>query len=102
MEFSEELRKYSIPEIAQKKAYKYLGKNADIYPSWKEDKKYVIYNPEKNKFIHFGQMNYEDHTKHQNLDRKNAYLRRATNIKGNWKNDPYSPNNLSRYILWNA
>ena len=87
MEFSEDLRKFSNPEVAQKMAYKYLGKNADLYPSWKEDKKYVIYNPEKNKFIHFGQMKYEDFTKHQDKERRERYLQRATNIKGQWKND---------------
>lgn len=100
MEFSEELRKYSNPEIAQKKAYKYLGKNADIYPSWKEDKKYVIYNPEKNKFIHFGQLGYEDFTKHQDKERRERYLNRTSNMKGQWRDDPYSANNLSREILW--
>ena len=100
IEFSEELRKYSNPEIAQKMAYKYLGKTADIYQSWKPEKKYVIYNPDKNKFIHFGQMGYEDFTQHQNLDRRKNYLNRSMNIKGNWKDDPYSPNNLSIHILW--
>ena len=32
--------------------------------------------------------------------RRNAYLKRATNIKGNWKDNKYSPNNLAINILW--
>jgi len=100
IEFSEELRKYSNPEIAQKKAFEYLGPLADIYPSWNPKKKYVIYDPNNNKFIHFGQMMYEDHTKHQNPIRRASYLRRTEKMRGNWKENPYSPNNLSREILW--
>ena len=34
-------------------------------------------------------------------ERKKRYLKRASNIRGNWKNNPYSPNNLSLHILWN-
>lgn len=100
LEFSKELRKYSNPEEAQKKAYEYLGPLADIYPSWKPEKKYVIYNPDKNKFIHFGQMGYQDFTKHRSSIRRNAYLTRTAKMKGKWKDDPYSANNLSREILW--
>nr|WPF46447.1 MAG: hypothetical protein [Lake Baikal virophage 2] len=28
------------------------------------------------------------------------YRKRASNIKGNWKNNPVSPNNLALRILW--
>ncbi len=40
-------------------------------------------------------------TKHQDLKRLNIYLSRATKIKGNWKKDKYSPNNLAINLLWN-
>ena len=43
----------------------------------------------------------EDYTKHQDLKRLNNYLSRATKIKGNWKKDKYSPNNLAINLLWN-
>ena len=52
------------------------------------------------KAVHFGQIGYEDYTKHNDLNRRNAYLARATRIKGNWKDDPYSPNSLSINLLW--
>lgn len=94
------LYQYSNPEIAQKRAFKYLGKDAILYKSFKKNKKYMIYNPNKNHFIHFGQIPYEDYTKHQNTERRRRYLKRTENMRGDWINDPYSPNNLSRNILW--
>jgi len=45
-------------------------------------------------------MGYEDFTKHKNLKRRQNYLTRSTNIKGDWKKNKYSPNNLSIHILW--
>ena len=52
------------------------------------------------KWIHFGQMGYEDYTKHHDKLRRKRYLTRATNIHGNWKKNPYSANNLAIHILW--
>jgi len=43
---------------------------------------------------------YEDYLKHQNKKRQSNYLARASNIKGNWKDNLYSSNNLSQKILW--
>jgi hypothetical protein len=45
-------------------------------------------------------MGYEDYTIHQDDKRRDSYLSRATNIKGNWRDNKYSPNNLSIHILW--
>ena len=55
-----------------------------------------------NKFIHFGQLGYDDFTKHKDEQRRQAYLARANKIKGNWIQDKYSPNNLSIKLLWNG
>ena len=71
-----------------------------VEPSTRKNKKYMILN-DNNKYIHFGDMRYQDFTKHQDLKRLNNYLSRATKIKGNWKKDKYSPNNLSISLLWN-
>jgi hypothetical protein len=98
--FTKTLRKYSSPHIVQKKAYKYLSKTAKIYPSSKREKKYQIYDPLLKKWVHFGQIGYEDFTKHKNNNRRKNYLARSTKIKGNWKKKKYSPNNLSIHILW--
>ena len=67
----------------------------------------MIFNPYTNKFIHFSGMGYLDYTKYRLLyDLKTAdlhrtrYLNRALNIKGDWKNNPYSANFLSILLLW--
>jgi hypothetical protein len=98
--FSRKLKKYSDPKKVQKMAYKYLGRTAKIYPSSKKEKKYMIWDPKNNKYVHFGQLGYEDYTKHNNKSRRKNYLNRSRKIKGNWKKNPYSPNNLSINILW--
>ena len=98
--FSKKLRKYSNPRQVQKMTRRYLGKDAKIYPSNIYNKKYKIFDPFHNKWVHFGQLGYEDFTKHKDLKRRKSYLRRSKYIRGNWKNNKYSPNNLSRHILW--
>lgn len=98
--FSKTLKKYSNPIIAQKMAYKYLGKTAKLYPSIKKDKKYSIFDPKNKKWVSFGQLDYEDYTKHRNKLRRRNYLTRSRSIKGDWKKNKYSPNNLSIHVLW--
>jgi GTPase Era involved in 16S rRNA processing len=96
-----ELMKISNPAKVLKNAIKYFNNpNVKIYVSSKKDKKYMIIGL-NGKAVHFGQIGYEDYTKHNDLNRRNAYLARATKIKGNWENDPYSPNSLSIHLLWN-
>lgn len=96
----EELYKVSNPRVAQRKANDYLGKNGELFVSTKKDKKYMIMNPITKKWIHFGSMDYQDFTKHKDEDRRQRYLNRAKNIRGSWRENPYSPNNLSIHILW--
>ena len=98
--FTKKLLKYSNPRQAQKMAYKYLGKTAKIYPASNPVKKYKIYDPKNEKWINFGQIGYEDFTKHKDKTRRKNYLTRTKSMRGNWKNNPYSANNLSRNILW--
>lgn len=90
----------SNPIKAQKLAIKFLGKDAILYLSTRKDKKYMIYDPNNNKWVHFGSLSYEDFTKHEDLIRRARYLNRASNIKGNWENNKYSPNSLSINLLW--
>ena len=52
------------------------------------------------KMVHFGGLPYEDYTKHRNKIRQRAYLNRASNIKGDWYKNKYSPNSLAINILW--
>ena len=71
-----------------------------VEPSTRKNKKYMIMKDD-NKYVHFGDLRYEDFTKHQDKERLKNYLSRASKIKGNWRNNKYSPNNLSINLLWN-
>ena len=90
-----------------KRAKHYYGKDTILLPSTRSTKKYMIFDPYNNKFIHFGGMGYLDYTKYRQLyDLKTAdlhrtrYLNRALNIKGDWRDDHYSANFLSILLLW--
>jgi hypothetical protein len=96
--YTKELLKYSNPNIAQKRAYAYLGKTAKLYPASKKQKKYRIWNGDK--WINFGQLGYQDYTRHKDKTRRRSYLARSRKIRGDWKRNKYSPNNLSIHILW--
>jgi len=96
----DEIWKWSNPVKVAEKARKYLGDMAVVFRSTKPKKKYMIFDPVNNKWIFFGEMNFEDFTKHQDPKRRENYLTRTASMKGNWKNNRYSANNLSRNILW--
>ena len=78
-------------------------KNEKVVPnlllSSRKNKKYMIISEDGTR-SHFGDINYQDFTKHQDKNRQLRYLTRANAIRGNWKNDMYSPNNLSIHVLW--
>jgi len=93
------IRLYSNPTEVYRRASKYLGKTAKIGLSTKKEKKYMVVTPD-GKIVHFGQMGYEDYTKPKNKTRRKNYLKRSRRIKGNWKKNKYSPNNLSIHLLW--
>ena len=94
-----ELSRYSTPSIAQKRANQYFRHKVPLLRSTRKEKKYMVQDP-SGKWVHFGQMGYEDYTKHQDKSRRKRYLTRATRIHGNWKKNPYSANNLAIHILW--
>lgn len=92
----EELKKYSNFNQVKQKVKKLLGKDKEVLISSRRDKKYMIKAP-NDKMVHFGQMGYEDFTKHKDEERRENFLKR--NAK--WKDSPiYSPAWLSYYILW--
>lgn len=99
---SDDLYKYSNPLKAQKNVTKYLGKNILLYKSSRPSKKFMVHDNKLNKWVHFGSLDppYEDYLKHKNKTRQHSYLSRATNIRGDWKYNKYSSNNLSIHILW--
>ena len=102
------LSDYSDPEIVLYRAKFYFGEDVKLLQSTRKTKKYMIYNPITNKFVHFGAMGYLDYTKYvqlYNLETANKhstkYLKRALKMKANWINNQYSPNYLSMLLLWN-
>jgi hypothetical protein len=95
----EELIKYSNPSRVYKNALDYFGRAVPLYMSDKPNKKYMIRRPD-GKYVHFGEMGFQDYTRHLDKDRRDRYLARATKIKGNWKNDLYSANLLAQNLLW--
>lgn len=93
------LSQFSNYNTAKKNTREYLGDDVKLLISPRKDKKYRVYNPDGNP-VDFGQMGYEDYTFHGDEKRRDRYLKRATNIKGKWRDNPYSPNMLSLKILW--
>jgi hypothetical protein len=60
----------------------------------------MLYTTQKiNKQVRFGYINYSDFTRHNDPFRRKLYLARASNIKGTWRDNPYSPNHLFEYSL---
>ena len=89
-----ELKKYSNPEIVMMKA-RDMGLNT-VRVSTRKDKKYMVYDNNK-KLVHFGQMGYEDFTKHKDNKRKDNFKKR--NIKWGYTSK-YTPAWLSFWLLW--
>jgi len=106
----EAVRKISNPTTVFRNFKRYKGRdNAVIEISNRPGKKYVVFvNPKIDnglmyswtKQVHFGS-NLADFTKTRSEQQRQNYLKRACGIKGNWRNDKYSPNNLAINLLWN-
>lgn len=89
----------SNPKIVQMKFKKYRADDhVFLELSERPDKKYKVI-LENGKTVHFGST-MEDYTKHKNEMRRQNYLARANGIRGNWRYNKYSPNNLSIHLLW--
>jgi len=94
------IKKFSNPIVVNRKWKKYKDKDASpLMLSPDPEKKYMIITPDK-RIVNFGQMEYQDYTKHLDPIRRKAYLARATAIKGDWKKNKYSANNLAMHVLW--
>lgn len=98
--FSKKLLAVSNPRVAQKYAFRFLGKSGVLYPSSRAHKKYQVWDPNRQRWVHFGDIYREDFTRHKDPKRWLNYRTRSLHIRGHWKRDKYSPNNLAREILW--
>ena len=70
------------------------GADSEIYPSSHKHKKYMVFNGVN--MSHFGDIRYEDYTKHHDEIRRQKYLNRFNKHH----NSPYSPYQLSLLLLW--
>ena len=95
---TDELYKYSNPKKVQQNIKSHYG-NLIVYKSNNPKKKYMVQD-DKGKWVHFGAMGMEDFTKHLDPVRQTSYLKRATNIKGKWRENILSPNCLAILGLW--
>ncbi len=101
------LSDYSDFETVLSGAKYYYGEDVILKKSTRKTKKYMIFDPNNNKFVHFGAMGYLDFTKYVQLydletanEHRTKYLRRAYLNKGDWKTNRYSANYLSMFLLW--
>lgn len=99
-----ELIKISDPAEVKRRFEKYRGSTkATIEPSPRADKKYLVRvapaNGMRGRAIHFGST-LADFTKHGDEARRKSYLARSAGIKGDWRDDKWSSNNLARALLW--
>ena len=67
---------------------------SEIYPSSRKNKKYMVFDGVS--MVHFGDLRYEDYTKHKDPIRRENYRKRFNNPDSN----VYSPYNLSLNLLW--
>jgi len=91
----------SVSNISKVKANfaRYRGNdNAILKVSTKAGKKFMVIHDGKT--THFGDINLADFTKTGDEVKRRSYLARSGGIKGDWKSDKYSANNLARAILW--
>ena len=88
------IKLFSNPDIVRKKGKEY---GLEVVYSPRKNKKYRIVNPETNKFVDFGSIDYEEATLHKDQKRIDRFRQR--NRK--WKDAPkYSAAWLSYHLLW--
>lgn len=94
----EKLNQVSNPQLVLEQLERYYG--IDLYVSTRKNKKYMV--EHNGKYIHFGDLNSFDYTKHGDKEKRTNYLARASKIKGDWYKNIYSPNMLSIILLWDG
>ena len=92
------INEISNPSKVRANFRKYKGNDsAKLELSEKKDKKYKVI--VDGKTVHFGST-MPDFTQHGSKTRQKSYLARAKGIKGDWKSNKYSANNLAIHLLW--
>ena len=94
--YMNEISKWSNPKTVLRKAAAYGVHTLRL--STRAGKKYMAQTPKG--WVHFGAMGMQDYSKHRDLKRRRNYLARSAGIKGAWKKNKFSANNLARHLLW--
>ena len=89
-----DIQDYSNPSVVLQRAEDLFG-SVMLKISTRKNKKYMIYL--NNKWIHFGEMHYEDYTKHLDEERREAFRIR----NADWINRPYDSPAFLSYVLLN-
>ena len=109
--FASQLKKADVDQSDYLEMAKRVAQRAGYPPhslQWsnKTGKKLMMKTPD-GKTVHFGAVNHGDFLFYslsgdQKLadQKRRSYLARATRIRGDWRSDKYSPNNLAIRILW--
>ena len=72
-----------------------------LLKSNRKDKKFMVFNVETGKVVHFGSKPYSDMTIHRSEERKNRYINRHRKNE-NWeKSGIDTAGYWSRWVLWN-
>lgn len=91
------LSNYSNINTVRYRAKQIYGDDVELKESTRNSKKYMLYNPNTKKWIHFGQASYQDYTVHK--DKKRLELFRKRNAR--WATQPkYSAGFMSYHLLW--
>jgi hypothetical protein len=91
--------------VARRKAKK-VGLNVDTLTFSTDKRHKLMIQDEEGDWVHFGAPGYGDYILYTLSDdpeankHRTAYRKRATQIKGKWMHDQYSPNYLSINVLW--
>ena len=99
-----DLLKISDPVEVKRRFEKYRGTSkAEITVSPRVDKKYMIpvapAGGVRGRIVHIGST-MADFTKHGDEVKRKSYLARSAGIRGDWRDDKWSANNLARALLW--
>ncbi len=87
-------------EAAQFNAFDYLGKDGVLFYSPHKSKKFRIYDPIFDKWVDFGNINEKDFTKHKNENLRQKFIKKISKSRGDWRENPFSPQRLTIEILW--
>jgi hypothetical protein len=89
------IQEFSNPSLVLQRAEDLFGPEVFLKVSTRKNKKYMIYLNER--WVHFGEMGYEDYTKHLDEDRRELFRNR----NASWVNYGYdTPAFLSYVLLW--